>query len=255
MRPASELVDRSVLAAVELRDQRKLERWADGQGADGEALLRDALIKRAAGMPVSKIIGQRDFWKRSFKVTPDVLDPRPDTETLVEAALTVPFERVLDLGTGSGCILISLLDERPAATGLGADISEAALTVARENACQTPNAQFQRSDWFTEVTGQFDLIVSNPPYVTLPEWQDLDREVREHDPRLALTDEGDGLAAYRIITAEAPRYLAPKGHVMVEIGHAQGADVAQLFAEAGLTDVKVLPDMNGKDRVVTGRGQ
>lgn len=258
MRDPDAFVDRALLQAVDRRDLRKLWRWvqeAAGQGDAAEEMLQDALQKRAAGMPVSKIIGLRDFWKRSFTVTPDVLDPRPDTETLVEAALAVPFETVLDLGTGSGCILISLLDERPQSTGLGVDISDAALQVARVNGASTPNARFMRSNWFDGVTGRFDLIVSNPPYVTRAEWETLAPEVRAHDPRIALTDEGDGLGAYRHIIAHAPQFLEAGGHVMVEIGFTQGAQVAALFEGAGLTDVKVLQDMTGKDRVITGRGQ
>ncbi|SHL29917.1 [protein release factor]-glutamine N5-methyltransferase [Roseovarius marisflavi] len=215
-----------------------------------------ALIdQRAAGRPVSKILGYRDFWNHRFAVTEDVLDPRPDTETLVEAALAQPFERVLDLGTGSGCILLSLLAERPRTVGLGTDISEAALNVARQNAGALgvlARADFAISDWFAAVAGRFDLIVSNPPYIALAEIPGLAREVRMHDPRMALTDEGDGLAAYRAITAQAGHYLRPRGRILLEIGPTQGPEVAQLLSDAGFDGVEILPDLDSRDRVVGG---
>ncbi|MDT8328004.1 MAG: peptide chain release factor N(5)-glutamine methyltransferase [Roseovarius sp.] len=215
-----------------------------------------ALIdQRAAGRPVSKILGYRDFWNHRFAVTEDVLDPRPDTETLVEAALARPFERVLDLGTGSGCILLSLLAERPSAVGLGTDMSEAALSVARQNGGTLgvlARASFAISDWFAAVSGSFDLIVSNPPYIALSEMSGLAREVRMHDPRMALTDEGDGLAAYRLITAKAGQHLRPGGRILLEIGPTQGAAVAQLLSDAGFGGVALLPDLDGRDRVVGG---
>ncbi|SLN43739.1 Release factor glutamine methyltransferase [Roseovarius gaetbuli] len=215
-----------------------------------------ALIdQRAAGRPVSKILGYRDFWNHRFAVTEDVLDPRPDTEALVEAALARPFERVLDLGTGSGCILLSLLAERPQASGMGTDISEAALRVARQNAGALgvlARASFAISDWFATVTGSFDLVLSNPPYIALAEMPGLAREVREHDPRMALTDEGDGLAAYRAITAQAGQYLRPGGRILLEIGPTQGPEVAQLLSDAGFDGVEILPDLDGRDRVVGG---
>ena len=210
--------------------------------------------QRAAGRPVSKILGYRDFWNHRFQVTEDVLDPRPDTETLVEAALAQPFERVLDLGTGSGCILLSLLAERTAASGIGTDLSEAALNVARANARAlgvTERVEFRVSDWFSALGGVFDLIVSNPPYIALDEMPDLAREVREHDPRMALTDEGDGLAAYRAISAQAGRHLCRGGRILLEIGPTQGADVARILRAAGFETVEILPDLDGRDRVVS----
>jgi release factor glutamine methyltransferase len=213
-----------------------------------------ALIdQRAAGRPVSKILGYRDFWKYRFAVTKDVLDPRPDTETLVEAALAQPFERVLDLGTGSGCILLSLLAGRAQASGLGTDISQAALNVAKQNAGAlglVARAEFVISDWFAAITGQFDLIVSNPPYIALHEMPGLAREVRAHDPRMALTDEGDGLAAYRTISARAGHYLRPGGRILLEIGPTQGAEVARFLTNAGFDEVEIRPDLDGRDRVV-----
>ncbi len=213
-----------------------------------------AIAARTARQPVSQITGRRDFWKHSFRVTPDTLDPRPDTETLIEAALALPWRSVLDLGTGTGAILISLLAERLGARGLGTDVSEAALAVARANAADIGvSAEFIRADWFDGVTGRFDLIVSNPPYIALAEMPGLAPEVRDWEPRRALTDEGDGLGAYRAIVAGAGASLTPGGYLAVEIGPAQGAAVTALFARAGFAGVAVLRDLNGRDRVVRGQ--
>lgn len=213
-----------------------------------------ALAARASRKPVSQITGRRLFWGRVFHVTPDVLDPRPETETLIAAALEASFARVLDLGTGSGCILISLLAERPGARGLGTDLSPAALAVAAENARAlgvAARAGFCESDWFAAVGGRFDLIVSNPPYITEAEMAGLAPEVRDHEPHLALSPGGDGLAAYRAIAAGARAHLSPGGRIMVETGPAQGAAVAALFSLAGLETVRIHPDLDGRDRVVS----
>ena len=211
--------------------------------------------QRALGTPVSQLRGYRDFYGRRFTVTDKVLDPRPDTETLVALALRRPFAWVLDLGTGSGCILITLLAERPLAEGLATDLSPEALAVAETNAEALqvqPRARFQISDWLDGVEGRFDLIVSNPPYIALAELPGLSPEVL-HDPRIALTDEGDGLSAYRQIARNAPAHLTPGGWLMVEIGPTQGAAVRALFRAAGLDRVTVEPDLDGRDRVVLGQ--
>ncbi len=211
---------------------------------------------RAIRVPVSHLLGEREFYGRNFRVSRDVLDPRPETETLIEAALSEPFDHVLDLGVGSGCILVTLLAERASATGLGADLSEAACLQASANAVQhnvQDRAEILRSDWFERIEGQFDLIVSNPPYIALSEMQDLSPEVREHEPRMALTDEGDGLDAYRRIAAGAPDFLMAGGRLLVEIGPTQAKDVSALFDAAGLLDIRVIPDLDGRDRVVLGR--
>ncbi|MCV2880791.1 peptide chain release factor N(5)-glutamine methyltransferase [Actibacterium sp. XHP0104] len=219
--------------------------------ADFEA----AIARRASREPVSHITGTRAFYGRDFSVTSDVLDPRPETETLIALALEEPFDSVLDLGTGSGCILLTLLAERPEARGLGADLSDAALAVAQQNARRLGvEADFIRSDWFAAIDGQFDLIVSNPPYITEAEMADLSPEVL-HEPRMALTPGGDGLDAYRAIAAGAGAYLRPGGRLMVEIGAAQGPDVAGLFKAAGLGEVQVHPDLDGRDRVVSARAR
>lgn len=211
---------------------------------------------RAIRVPVSHLLGEREFYGRRFRVSRDVLDPRPETEALIEAALSQPFDRVLDLGVGSGCILITLLAERTSATGLGVDLSEAACLQASANAVAhgvQNRAEIQRSDWFENIGGHFDLIVSNPPYIALDEMDGLSPEVREHEPRLALTDEADGLDAYRRIAAGAPDHLVPGGRLLVEIGPTQAQAVSALFDAAGLADIRVVPDLDGRDRVVGAR--
>ena len=174
-------------------DLRRLAQWAP----DAEALAC-AVNLRIANTPVSKIIGERAFWNGVFKVSAAVLDPRPETETVLEQALTEPFETMLDLGTGTGCIAISLLSERPGAAAVATDISEAALEVAAKNAANMgvdDRLTLLQSDWFSAVEGKFDLITSNPPYITAAEMRDLTPEVRDHDPHIALTDGADGLTA------------------------------------------------------------
>lgn len=216
-----------------------------------------AILERKARRPLSHLLGYRDFYGRRFSISSDVLDPRGDTETLVAAALDVPFDRVLDLGTGSGCILLTLLAEREGATGVGSDISEAALDVATRNAVQfelQDRVSLVPSNWFKSISGRYDLIVSNPPYISSQEMQELAPEL-SYEPRQALTDEGDGLSAYRILTRAAQGYLTPGGQLMVEIGWTQGEAVKMLFEQAGFADVTVLPDLDGRDRVVTGKNR
>ena len=218
------------------------------------AAFEDAVRRRCEGEPVSHILGWREFYGRRFEVSADVLDPRPETEGLIAEALSEPFREVLDLGTGSGCILLTLLAERPGATGVGTDLSPEALAVAGRNAESLGVAgrcTLIESDWFEAVGGMFDLIVSNPPYIAAEEMAGLAPELA-HEPRLALTDEADGLSAYRVIAAGAGAHLAPKGRLLVEIGWQQGAEVAALFRAAGFADVTVLPDLDGRDRVVSG---
>ena len=223
---------------------------------EAAARFEAALAARAARQPVAQITGSRLFWGRSFRVTRDTLDPRPETECLVVAALEAPFARLLDLGTGTGCILLSLLAERPQALGLGTDLSPAALAVAEGNAAALglgDRAAFRRSDWFGAVEGRFDLIVSNPPYIAAEEMAGLAPEVRDWEPHLALSPGGDGLAAYRAIAAGAGAHLAPGGRLIVETGFAQGPAVAALFAAAGLENPRILPDLEGRDRIVAAR--
>ena len=198
--------------------------------------------------------GRRLFWGQSFRVTRDTLDPRPETETLVAEALKEPFLKMLDLGTGTGCILLSCLKGMPMARGVGTDLSAAALAVAMANARDLGldgRAVFLQSDWFSAVPGTFDLIVSNPPYIAADEMAGLAPEVRDWEPHLALTPGGDGLEPYRIIAREAPSHLVEGGRLLVEIGPTQAAAVSELFAEQGLQNIRVLPDMDGRDRVVS----
>lgn len=223
-----------------------------GAAADAFAA---AVAARADRRPLSHVTGRRAFFGRSFRVTPDVLDPRPDTEALVALALAEPFARVLDLGTGSGCILITLLAERPDAAGLGTDISAAALAVAAANAADhglAGRAEFRMADWFDGLTGTFDLIVSNPPYIAAAEVPTLAPEVL-HEPHGALSPGGDGLAAYRAIAAGAAAHLAPGGRLLVEVGASQGRAVSGILSAAGWTGIAVRPDLEGRDRVVLAR--
>lgn len=213
----------------------------------------ELIRRRGRRVPVSHLIGKRAFYGRDFIVTADVLDPRPETEVLVAEALRGEFARVLDLGTGSGCILLSLLAERPEAVGVGADHSRPALEVAARNAAAldvSERARFVKSDWMAQITGQFDLIVSNPPYIAADEMQDLLPEVRDWEPRIALTDEADGLSAYRVIVGQEVAHLLPEGRLMFEIGPTQAAAVKKLLQEAGLQDIAVVADLDGRDRVV-----
>ncbi len=226
------------------------------RAARNDAEFERFIAARAHHQPVAQILGRRAFWTHEFHVTKDVLDPRPDTETLVEAALSVPFDDVLDLGTGSGCVLISVLGERPEARGLGIDISPAALAVARGNGTRMgvdARLDWAVSDWFANVSGQFDLIVSNPPYIDAATYAGLAVSVREFEPKLALTPGPDGLEAYRVIAAQAPDYLRDGGWLMVEIGFDQAEPVCALFAAKGFGEISVRKDLAGKDRCVIGR--
>ncbi|MFV0409933.1 MAG: peptide chain release factor N(5)-glutamine methyltransferase [Paracoccus sp. (in: a-proteobacteria)] len=229
-------------------------RLSDPVPPDSLTRMDQILTARAARQPLSQIIGRRAFWKHDFRVTRDTLDPRPDPETLIEAALALPWTSVLDLGTGTGAILISLLAERAGTAGLGTDISDAALAVARQNATDIGvNADFRRADWFGGIEGCFDLIVSNPPYIALEEMAALSPEVRDWEPHSALTDGGDGLSAYRMIAAGAGGHLSPGGHLLVEIGWQQGPAVGAIFTQAGGREVAILPDIDGRNRVVRAK--
>ena len=249
------------------RDARRLYRWAAGlEGPALSAALSDpataaeterfyrVIAAREHRTPVSQIVGERLFWGRAFRVTADVLDPRPETETLIAHALEgPPARRILDLGTGSGCILLTLLAEWPGATGLGVELSAAALEVAAGNARALGldgRADFRAGDWCAGVEGRFDLVVSNPPYLAEAELAALEPEVRLHEPRAALSGGRDGLEAYRRIAAGVGDLLAPDGRAMLEIGPTQAAAVSAIFAAEGLAPVRILADMDGRDRVV-----
>ncbi len=220
------------------------------------AAFEAALTARALRQPVSQITGRRAFFGHVFRVTRDTLDPRPETEILVAAALERPFVKMLDLGTGTGCILLSCLAVMQFATGTGTDVSDPALKVAAENAGAlglSKRARFIRSDWFAGIHGKFDLIVSNPPYIAEAEMAGLAPEVRDWEPRTALTPGGDGLDGYRAIAAGSGARLMPGGRLIVEIGPTQAAAVSMLLTAAGFGVAEVRQDLDGRDRVLLAR--
>ena len=191
-----------------------------------------------------------------FQITDDVLDPRGDTETLIAEALKTPAKRILDLGTGSGILGITLAAEQVDAVVAVTDISQAALAVAKANAKRyhvEDRIEFIQSGWFDSLHGKFDLIISNPPYIGENELEGLEPDVIDYDPMIALTPGGDGLAPYRIIAGQSQNYLNENGRVIVEIGHAQGNEVKNLFLQAGFTDVQILQDLDGKDRAIVAQ--
>lgn len=221
---------------------------------------RECIEKRAVHIPLQHITGEQEFMGLSFRVNDQVLIPRQDTETLVEEALkyAMPGMRVLDLCTGSGCILISLLHFCPGLTGVGSDISAEALKMARTNGQRLhveERTQWLCGDLFEKVTGAFDLIISNPPYIRSAEIEELQEEVRLYDPRIALDGAEDGLLFYRRIIEESKSYLKNGGRLLFEIGCDQGRDVAELLENAGYTEVSVKKDLAGLDRVAAGRLQ
>lgn len=216
------------------------------------------IARRERREPVSRILGERDFYGRTFHVSPDVLDPRPDTETLIAAALDLMPEgaRVLDLGTGSGAIAVTLLAERPDVSGVAVDLSPGALAVAKANAERhgvLPRLAFAQGNWFAPVGGRFDLIASNPPYIPEGDIAGLSPDVRNFDPRLALVGGVDGLDPYRVIAAGAAAHLAAEGHVLVEIGAGQAEDVAAIFAASGFRAAGRHSDLGGHVRCLAFR--
>ena len=211
---------------------------------------------RSRHIPLQHITGYQEFMGLRFKVTPDVLIPRQDTETLVEEVLKNLHDgmRILDLCTGSGCILLSLLRYSNDCVGIGADLSKKALKVAEENAGSLGlTAEFVQGDLFEPVTGKFEIIVSNPPYIPSNVIPTLMEEVREHDPLIALDGKEDGLYFYREIIGKASEYLYPGGMLFLEIGCEQAEAVTELMKNAGYRDVTVCKDLAGLDRVVSGR--
>ena len=222
---------------------------------EAEARFAALLQRRAGREPVSHLLGYREFYGRRFKVTRNVLDPRPETEILIEVALQDAFASVIDLGTGSGCILLTLLAEMPEARGVGTDLSEDACRVAEDNMHALDlgeRAAILRTSWADGIEGQVDLVVSNPPYIGLDEMDGLSPEVHDHEPHMALTDGGDGLSAYREISQQAAGLLRVGGRLIVEIGPTQAVAVAQMFADNGFEKVRVIQDLDGRDRVVSG---
>ena len=223
---------------------------------DQEVAFTAAVKLRASRVPISHILGYRDFFETRFILTSDVLDPRPETEQLVSHALSESFETVLDLGTGSGCILLSLLAKQPLAHGVGVDQSAKAIAVAKLNAQKMQliaRVEFLVSNWFSEVPAtKFDLIVSNPPYIHPNAMAALSAEVL-HEPELALTDHDDGLSHYRNITKQANDFLTPNGRLIFEIGFDQGGAVSKILAQQQFHDIVILNDLNHHPRVVACR--
>jgi release factor glutamine methyltransferase len=226
--------------------------------ADDQAALMEALVdRRIRREPLAYIIGRREFWSLSLRVSPATLIPRPDSETVVEAALAWAGRRheeglrVLDLGTGSGCLLLALLVELPNAWGVGIDISQSALAVARSNADEVgvgDRAAFVRSSWADALTGEFDLIVSNPPYIADREWPELPQEVREHEPFAALSGGFDGADAYRSILPALPALLAPGGAAFLEIGGTSAGPALRSGFASNLELIETRADLSGRAR-------
>lgn len=246
---------------------------ADAVGADGAALLahpevslgpdaavrfRSHLARRLSREPVARILGRAEFWGLRFALSPETLVPRPDTETLVDAALASRPDRagpaaVLDLGTGSGCILVALLHELPAAFGIGIDRSLDALRTARGNARRNDvgaRAAFAAADWAEPIAGGFDLVVSNPPYIRRADLARLEPDVAEHDPVCALDGGPGGLDGVRAVLRATGRCLRPGGTALIEIGHDQAADAAGVAADLGLRVRGTARDLGGHERVL-----
>ena len=212
------------------------------------------ITRRAQGEPVARIIGKRDFWNSTFLLAPDVFDPRPETELLVEVALENQHakQNILDLGTGTGCILLSILAERGAYRGVGIDISAAAVHLARKNARAlklTQRAHFICADWRAGLSGNFDLITSNPPYIAADEIPHLSQEVKGYDPEVALVGGADGLAVYRDIARLAPNLLKREGRLLLELGAGQAAAVQSLF-DSKLWQARTYKDLSGIVRLL-----
>lgn len=236
--------------------------WLSGHAGDRVdpstvANFRQLVQRRRSGEPVAYIVGKKEFYGLEFRVTPDVLIPRADTETLVDAALarmTAAGGDVLDLGTGSGCIAIAIAHERPAAHVTAVDVSSAALAIARENAlANSVKVQFLQASWFEKLAGRrFDMIVSNPPYVARGDPHLQQGDLR-FEPAIALAGGSDGLADIRLIVANAPRYLRNEGWLLFEHGHTQACESRDLLANAGFQDITQSQDIAGLARVAAGR--
>lgn len=262
-----------------LRDARLLLMAATGRSV--EDLIRDPstelsaaqqacfaamLARRGAREPVSRILGRREFWSMEFAISPDTLDPRADSETLISAALGLIADRngrlrILDIGAGSGCLLLALLSELPGARGVGVDVSQAALDVARANAERHAlggRAQFVACDvrtkgWARQAGAPFDLVIANPPYIPDAEIAALAPEVSWFDPRIALSGGADGLDFYRMITISLPELLGPGGSAVLEAGHGQAQAIQGLLRDAGLAVQDARHDLGGVARAIIGR--
>lgn len=251
---------RLLLAHVLADDASQLALTPDRPVPDEAAVSFRALTsRRQMHEPFAYITGRRAFWTLDLEVSPATLIPRPDTETLIEAELKhIGYAGrrldILDLGTGTGAILLSLLAELPLAEGVGVDVSEPALQIARRNAVRAGVAArtgFSISSWWSHVRGTFDLIVSNPPYIRTTDIAGLEADVRSFEPHLALDGGPDGLSAYRAIAAAAAEHLNPGGAVVVEVGQGQAADVETLFRRRGFPTLQRFLDTAGVERVVS----
>ncbi len=222
---------------------------------------QDWVALRASGVPMSRITGRRNFWGLDFHVTPTTLDPRMDSEVLVREALAlIPGDQkcdIADIGTGTGCLILAVLHDRPMATGLGLDISKEALKTAQANADYlglSDRVRFVESNWLSALKpDSIDVLISNPPYIVQSEIQHLDQAVRDHDPVLALDGGADGLDAYRAIVETTPKVLRPGGWIALEIGWDQGQTVPNLLDKAGFLRISCHQDTAGRDRVVLGQ--
>ena len=218
--------------------------------------LEKLILRRINREPISKILGRRDFWGRTFSINENVLDPRGDTETLIDFVIEKPVKSVLELGTGSGAIAVTLACEWKEVHVTATDISEDALSLAKINA-EKFNVQnkihFLTSDWFENVTGAYDLIISNPPYIGLTEQEEISAEVIKYDPEIALFAGRDGLDAYRRIIPSLSKFLNPDGLVVLETGASQGIKVKNMMNASGFIDAKRVKDLSGKDRLVAAK--
>ena len=225
-----------------------------------EKIIRELAAQRAQGRPVAKIIGYKEFYGRNFITTEATLDPRPDSETLIDAILShMPDDRtlrILDLGTGTGCLMLTLLAERPLVRGVAVDKSPEALAIAQKNAQVLgleERVTFHHGDWAQGIDGPFDIVISNPPYIPTAEIAALARDVKEYDPGAALDGGADGLEAYRVLIADAPRLLRPNGVVGFEVGQGQAQAVTALLQEKGFGDVACFKDLAGIERVLLAK--
>ena len=250
--------------ATGLSIEQLIARGNEAAPAATAAALRELTARRIQREPMAYILGEREFWGLPFKVSPAVLVPRPDSETVIEAALALLADRdrpwrILDLGLGSGCLLLTLLREFPAARGVGLEVSEAALAVAGTNAAtlgvgaraELVLGDWLQPDWRDRLGGPFDLLVSNPPYIEAGAIAGLMPEVSRFEPKLALDGGPDGLAAYRAIAAEAPRLVAPGGRLLLEVGEGQSPEIYEIFQSTGFTAEAPWKDLGGIDRVVS----
>ena len=252
--------------AAGLSVEQLIARGAEPAPAAVAERLRALAARRVLREPMAYILGEREFWGLPFKVSPAVLVPRPDSETLIEAALALMPDRqrpwrIVDLGLGSGCLLLTLLREFPAARGVGLELSEEALAVAQANAealevaarARLVSGDWRQPDWQQRLGGPFDLLVSNPPYIEAGAIEQLMPEVARFEPRLALDGGPDGLAAYHAIASAARALVAPGGRVLVEVGEGQALEISRIFTAAGLAMDGLWKDLAGIDRVVSAK--